>query len=250
MKIFILASALLFSYTVNAQIITNDDKVDQPEKEKEQKEIIEEKTPKNGFEVYFGVAPAYTYRTLLVNEGLFGDPLGERENEVGEWISSLELGVRNELTNNLQLQFGIGYARNRESYAFEDMELDSLYRYTNTYRHISFPIRLNYQVGNEIALFGGIGFMPKAFLSMEKVETVIDINNQEAEITSLERDGFNFFVIDAMASIGTKIAFNEHYGIFALFEARRQLTNTFDNQQPYIRQPYALGFNAGIQVYL
>ncbi len=250
MKFSILSTLLLLSFAMNAQIVTNDNKEKEQEKEEEKKTQTETSVNKSGIEIYAGFSPSYTYRTLAENEGIFGDPIGERENEVGEWISSFEAGVRNDLSNNLQLQIGLGFARNRESYSFESTETDSIYRYVNTYRHISFPIRLSYEYGEEIAFFGGIGIMPKAFLSMEKVETVIDINNQESDITTVERDGFNFFVVDAIGTIGTKIQFNQHYGIYATLEARRQLSNNFDSQSPYIRKPYALGFNLGLQLYL
>lgn len=250
MKNLLLIITLLSSYCITAQIVTNEEN---QSKEDESKDKIVEKTEsteKSGVEFYAGVSPSYTFRTLTENEGIFGKPLGERENEIGEWISSFEAGIRNDLTNNLQLQIGVGFARNRESYSFESTETDSIYRYVNTYRHISFPIRLSYEYGEEIAFFGGIGLMPKAFLSMKKVETVIDINNQESDVTTIEREGFNFFVVDAIANMGTKIQFNENYGIYATLEARRQLSNNYDNQSPYIRKPYALGFNFGIQIYL
>lgn len=249
MKKLLLPITLLFVFASSAQIIT-EEKKDSEEKNEEVKEQEGSEAKKSGIEIYAGFSPAYTYRTLKENEGLFGDSLGERANEVGEWVSSFELGVRNDLSDNLQLQFGVGFARNRESYSYDSTESDSVYRYVNTYRHISFPIRLSYEFGDEIAFFGGIGLMPKAFLSMKKVETMIDINNQENDYTTVEREGFNFFVVDAIGSLGTKIQFNPHYGIFATLEARRQLTNNFTDQESYIRKPYAFGFNMGIQIYL
>lgn len=243
MNNLLLIIALLVSYSISAQIVTDGDNSKNNETQPKPNE-------KSGIEIYAGLSPSYTFRTLTENEGIFGKPLGERENEIGEWISSFEVGIRNDLTSNLQLQIGLGFTRNRESYSFESTETDSIYRYVNTYRHISFPIRLSYEYGEEIAFFGGIGLMPKAFLSMKKVETVIDINNQENDVTTIEREGFNFFVVDAIANMGTKIQFNENYGIYATVEARRQLSNNYDNQSPYIRKPYALGFNLGVQVYL
>lgn len=249
MKFLLLPLTFIVSLSLSSQIITTDNNQKDQEKE-EGKTEAPSTILKSGIEIYAGFNPSYTYRTLGENEGIFGEPLGERENEVGEWISSFEVGMRNDLSKNLQLQIGLGFARNRESYSFESTDIDSVYRYINTYRHISFPIRLSYEYGEEISFFGGVGIMPKAFVSMEKVETLIDINNQESDITTIERDGFNFFVVDAIGSLGTKIQFNENYGIYAVLEARRQLSNNYDNQSPYIRRPYALGFNMGIQIYL
>jgi hypothetical protein len=249
MKFLILLLTFIVSLSLSAQIITND-QGQSDRKEKQEKDKPTVPSSKSGIEIYAGFSPSFTYRTLQENDGIFGDPLGERENEIGEWVSSFEAGVRNDLNNNLQLQIGLGFARNRESYSFESADTDSVYGYINTYRHVSFPIRLSYEYGEEISFFGGIGLMPKAFVSMEKIETVIDINNQESDITSIVRDGFNFFVVDAIGSLGTKIQFNENYGIYAQFQARRQLSNNYDSQSPYTRRPYALGFNMGIQIYL
>jgi len=240
---------MLFSSAAFSQIISNSDKSEETEKEVV-KETDKESSDKSGVEIYVGFNPNYTYRTLAENDGLFSQPIGERANEIGEWISSYEMGIRNDLGGNFQLQLGVGFAQNRESYSFESNEQDSVFRYVNTYRHISFPIRVNYVYGDAIALYGAIGFMPKAFLSLQNIETTLDINNQENDLTTIDKDGFNFIVLDVMATLGTKIEFNENYGIFAAFEARQQLTNTYSNQSPYIRRPYALGFSMGIQVYL
>lgn len=250
MKNLLLPLTFLLSFGLSAQIISGNESKKEQKEEKKEKVEKSVSLDKSGIEIYAGYSPAFTFRTLAENDGIFGKPLGQRENEVGEWIGSFEAGVRNDLGNNLQLQIGLGYTRNRESYSFESTETDSIYRYVNTYRHISFPIRLSYEYGDEIAFFGGIGIMPKAFLSMQKVETVIDINNQESDITTIEREGYNFFVLDAIGTMGTKIEFNPNYGIYATLEARRQLSNNYDSQSPYIRRPYALGFNFGIQIYL
>ena len=90
----------------------------------------------------------------------------------------------------------------------------------------------------------------KAFLSLKREVTLLDVNGDENTEEIIVKDKYNFFVIDAMATIGTRIKFNPNYGIFAMIEGRRQLTNNYDEQGPYIRKPYALGFNFGIQIYL
>ncbi len=201
-------------------------------------------------EVYAGFTPAFTYRTLRENEGLFGEPIDYRADEVGDWVTSFEAGIRSAIADHILLELGMGYMRNRERYSFQSENQDSIFRYSNTYRHLSFPIRLAFQHGDELSFYGGIGLMPKAFISRERKVTTLDINNQENEEVFIEREGFNLFVIDAMASAGTRIAFNENYGIFAIAEGRYQLTNNYDEQSPFIRNPYAIGFRLGVQVYL
>lgn len=243
MKYFLtllLSATTLFGFT---QIITNDKSTDQ--KETEVLEIPID--PKSGTEIYFGVSPSYTFRTLTTNDGLFAQPLGIREDEVGEWTTGFNAGVRSKIAKNLKLEIGVGYASNRES--FDYSTADSVYSYINTYRHISFPIRIAYSYGNEISFYGGLGIIPKAFLGMKNEFTTLDINNKEKTTETIERDKFNFFLLDAVATIGTQIKFSENYGIFAMVEGRHQLTNTYTSQSAYIRKAYALGFNLGIEIY-
>lgn len=199
-------------------------------------------------ELYFGASPSYTYRTLTVNEGLFAQPLGEREQEVAEWTTGFNAGVRTHLSSFLKLEIGVGFSSNKESYDFSSK--DSIYVYSNSYRHITFPMRLAYSYGDDISFYGGLGVIPKAFLSMKNELTTYDINGKEQTEKTIEKDKFNFFLIDAVATIGTQIKFNSHYGIYAMIEGRRQLNNNYDAQSAYVRKPYALGFNVGIEVYL
>ncbi|HLW29579.1 MAG TPA: hypothetical protein VKX29_01870 [Brumimicrobium sp.] len=245
MKNYIIILLLISSFIGNAQIITSDPKKDKNEPVEEKS--VAEKT-KSGIEIYLGVSPAYTYRTLSTNDGLFAQPIGYRENETAKWTTGFNAGVRNKINDFLKFEIGVGYTSNAETYDFT--QSDSVYRYYNIYRHISFPIRLAYSYGEEISFYGGIGIIPKAFISMKREETVLDIYKKEQTSQSIERDNFNMFLIDAVATIGTQIKLSRNYGIFAMVEARRQLNSNFNSQSPYVRKPYAIGFNIGIEVYL
>lgn len=245
MKNYILFLFSIVTLIGNTQIITNDSK---DEKKKPIKVEKTETRAKTGTEIYFGVSPAYTYRTLEINDNLFGQSIGYRENETGKWTTGFNAGVRNKINNFLKLEIGVGYSSNKEAYDFT--ESDSVFRYINTYRHISFPIRMAYTFGDDISFYGALGIIPKAFMSMKREVTVLDINNNEETIKTIERDKFNMFLIDAVATIGTQIKFNQHYGVFVMAEARRQLNNTFNSQSAHNRKPYTLGFNIGIEVYL
>jgi opacity protein-like surface antigen len=229
----------------NAQIITNEAHRQEAQPVQNPQKEVKSKT---GTEIYFGISPAYTYRTLTTNDGLFAQPIGYRADETAEWTTGFNAGIRNKINSFLKFEIGVGYSSNKEAYDYT--EGDSVFRYTNTYRHISFPIRLAYTYGDEISFYGGIGVIPKAFLSMKREETSLDINNKEATNETVERDKFNMFLIDAVATIGTQIKFSPNYGVFIMAEARRQLNNNFNSQSPYIRKPYALGFNVGIEIYL
>lgn len=245
MRKFLLLPILFIAFNPIAQIITDDSNSE--EKDEKIKEVKEPRE-KNGFELYFGASPAYTYRTLASNDNIFGKEVGPREFEEAAWTTSYAAGIRSQIHKNFIFELGVGYSSNRETFDFT--ETDSVYRYINTYRHISFPIRVAYTYGDEISFYGGIGVMPKAFLSLKREVTVLDINGDESTEDIIVKDKYNFFVIDALATIGTRIEFNPNYGIFAMIEGRRQLTNNYDEQGPYIRKPFALGFNLGLQIYL
>ena len=243
MKYFLILLISTTSICASAQIITND----KSSEEKDRVEVKKESKPKTGTEVYFGVSPALTNRTLEINEGLFGKPLGYRSEEIAEWTTGYNAGVRSQISKHLKLEIGVGYASNRESFDFR--ESDSVFSYVNTYRHVSFPMRITYSYGDEISFYGGVGVIPKAFISMKNELTVLDINNNDNTVETIEKDNFNFFLLDAVATIGTQIKLSENYGFYAMLEGRRQLTNNFNSQSPYIRKSFALGFNFGFEVY-
>jgi hypothetical protein len=245
MRKTLLFPILFIAFISDAQIISDDSK---PTEEKEVKEEVKKSKEKSGFELYFGASPSYTFRTLETNDNIFGKELGQKENEKAAWTTSFAAGIRSQVNKNIIFELGVGYSSNRETYDFT--ETDSVYRYTNTYRHISFPIRIAYTYGEDISFYGGIGVMPKAFLSLKREVTTLDVSDNESTEELIIKDKYNFFVIDAMATIGTRIKLNPNYGIFAMLEGRRQLTNNYNEQGPYIRKPYALGFNLGIQIYL
>lgn len=249
MKIYLITLFSIFSFYVSAQIITNEvPQTNTPKEEPEEKVKKERNKSKSGVEMFFGVSPAYTYRTLEINEGLFAQPIGERENEEGLWTVGYHLGVRTPLSNRIKLEIGAGYYANKEKNDVQST--DSILGYENTYQHISFPLRLVYSFGNEIKFYGGVGIIPKAFLSMSRKETTLDINNKETTQKYRERDNYNLFLLDGVVTIGAQFQLNDNYGIYASLEGRRQFTNNYNNQSPYIRKPYALGFNFGIEIYL
>lgn len=246
---------LFFTISVfgNTQIITDDSKKDKdqikqsetPKKAAKKKDTLK---TKSGIEIFAGVNPAYTFRTLKINEGLFAKPLDYREEEKAKWTTSYFIGVRTKLNDFLKLGIGVGFYQNAETYDYTTS--DSVFRYTNTYRNISFPIRIAYTYGETISFYGGIGIIPKAFLSMKHEETTLDEFSNEQTQKTIVRDKFNMFLIDGVITIGTQIKLGPNLGFFAMLEGRTQLINNFNNQSAYVRKPYALGINLGIEVYL
>ncbi|MFA5573428.1 MAG: outer membrane beta-barrel protein [Brumimicrobium sp.] len=256
MKKYLILSLSMIIFSVNAQIITNETETsnkktknkEEINHKKEKKKKTREQREKSGVELFVGVSPAYTFRVLQQTEGIFGKPLGIREKEEGKWTTGIHAGARSKLSENFKIEFGAGYYTNKETFDFE--EKDTVFRYINTYRNLSFPIRIAYTFGGDISFYGGIGIIPKAFLSMKREETTLDINKQEVTDSWREMDKFNRFLLDGVVTIGTQIKLNKHYGIYAMVEGRYQLVDNYVKQAPHGRHPYSLGFHVGIEVYL
>lgn len=258
MKYFLTLLLFLTSSIVNAQIITEEPQEKEAtvksnpkkEKHKDQKKVKKERTPKEktGIEIYAGIVPSYAFRTLKINEGLFSKDIGYRSNEKGSWAVSYEAGIRTPLNKFLKLSIGAAFYLNKENYTYE--KPDSVFNYTNSYRQIGFPIRLVFNYGDKISFYGGVGIIPSAFLSMKRLETTLDQFDNKVEEKSIHRDNYNFFLIDAVVDLGLQMKLGRNAGLYLLLEGRRQLTNSFDNQSPYIRKSFALGLNFGIEIYL
>jgi hypothetical protein len=237
---------LLFSFSF-AQIITNT-----PEKEsdKVKKDPIDRplKGDPSDTEIYFGVSPMYTFRTLVTNEGLFAQDLGDRALEFGEWVSSYGFGLRSGLSEHFLLDIGIGVSRNREAFSID--RPDSLYQYSNTYRHIAIPIQIGYTYGKEISFFTSIGLMPKAFLSKRKDIHYRDYAGFEVDEKEIIRDKYQQFLVDAVGRVGFRFQANDNYGFYLMGEGFYQLSNNYVSQGPYIRRAFGVGLSLGFHVYL
>lgn len=243
-EVLLVYICLVFS-SLQAQIITN---TTTPSVKSEDASVRPEKTPPSDTEFYFGISPMYTFRTLVTNEGLFGKEVGDRENEFGEWVSSYGVGLRSGLSKHLLLDIGFGVSRNRESFSID--QPDSLFQYSNTYRHIAIPIQLGYTYGEEISFFTSIGLMPKAFLSQRRDILYRDQAGFEVDEKEIIKDGYHQFLVDAIGRIGLRFQANNNYGFYLMGEGFYQFSNNYTDQGPFVRRPYGIGLTFGFHVYL
>lgn len=202
---------------------------------------------KSGDELYVGVMPGFSNRSLVENPGLFSKPLGERENEFGKWYYSFQGGFRTNLKKWLLLDVGFEYVRSGEQYAYEK---DSVYKYVNTYNFIGVPIKLAYQYGDRFKWQIGAGIVPKMFVSMDKLETLPNEFGQLVEQKTKFKENYNFFNVDAVISLGFRWNAGRNIGIYVLPEARWQLMNTYGKQNAYIHKSRIFGISAGFTVLL
>lgn len=229
---------LLCTQAVFSQIESDGEKISK--KVKPQTEVDNFET-----ELYVGMTPSFSSRVLQPNDGLFGKPLGERENEVGKWISSYGLGVRSALGENVGFEFGVGFNREKEFYSFEDV--DTSYMYTSTYNYLNFPLKVSFFTPGRLSFYGAAGIAPKVFFQQKKEITFNNGTGFDTNEEEIIKDGFNTMMIDVVANAGIRYNATDIWGVYLLPEFRYQLNSSYDNQAPFKRNPYAFGIQFGLQ---
>jgi hypothetical protein len=202
---------------------------------------------KTGSEIYFGITPAYSFRSLKPNPGLFSKPLGARSEEKGKFGLSYNLGFRKTLNKVLFIDLGVAFLRYQEQFSTTK---DSTYAYVNTYRYIGIPLKLGVQFGDKFKWQVSAGIIPKMFLNEVQNIDYLDKNNLEQKKKLKFRDDFNFFTVDAVISAGFRWNFSRNVGFYFMPEARWQLSNTFQKQNGYIQKAFAYGFAVGLSILL
>lgn len=236
--ITLLASTLFITSISFSQIESDGDKISK----KIKKEVV---GPSSTTQLFIGMTPSYTFRTLEPNDGLFGKPVGEREFEEGKWVTSFNMGVRSALTDNIGFEFGIGFNREREFYLFEDV--DTMYQYTSTYNYLNFPLKLSFSTPGRISFYSAAGIAPKVFFNQKQEITFNNGTGFEETEERIIKDGFNTMLIDVIVNAGIRLNATESWGAYILPEFRYQLNNTYDKQAPLKRHPYAIGIQFGLE---
>ena len=261
LRLLFLSSFLLCTHFVSSQIITNENeqrsKEKEVKKETKQPEPLSPKTEKdsvkgdfesNNISIFFEFSPANTIPELERNPSIFGKPLGEREFEKSENVWTYTLGFRLPLSNSFTFQSGVGYLRNRESYAFETV--DSAYNYTTTYSYISMPFKLYYEYGSRLKVKAGVGVIAQMLSSYAQDLTyTTSLGNTESE-TIKDRDGLNNLVLSAAFSAGISYRYMPSFSIYFVPEYRQQLNSTYIDNHPYIHKVHALSFSFGLYYHL
>jgi hypothetical protein len=241
---------LTFYFSGHSQIESG--KVQKPiEREKKVKKaktkpLISDAIPETS--LYASLGYGSSFRALKTNEGVFGEPLGTRANEVALLTPMFELGVRSQLKNNLFLQFGLSTNNVGEQYRFEEM--DSVYAYSSRYNSIALPISVQFVKGKKVRFIGGIGLQPQLFLNSKQEITIVNSSNVETITDSETKAGFNTFTISAFTQIGVEWQFSSAAALTLVPTYKLQLNNTLDKQQPYIHRSTWLGANFGISLRL
>lgn len=215
------------------------------EKVKEEKVVVEKETVKDGStEVYFVSNWSHTSRLLEINEGPFGDTLGQRafENPLNTW--SFGIGFRNALSDHFSIQAGVTFMRNGEQYAFETA--DTLFKYTTTYSYIAMPIKALYTYGDDFKVLIGGGITPQLFSSYVQEQEWRDAVDATGDDRIKQKNGFSTFVLSAAFNIGVQYKFSDNFSLLFMPEYRIQLTDSYLVTDSYNHFSRALGFDLGL----
>lgn len=216
-------------------------------KKKDKKSVsdtLKAKKEPSGTSIYFVTNWSATNRSLSENGDLFGEPLGERANEIGLNTWSFGLGFQNEFAKHFMWDGGISFLRNGESYSF--VGTDTAYSYQTTYSYISMPVRLNYTVGNDFKFYAGAGLIPQMFMGYKQERQWTRADNSDETETIKSKNGYNSFVISAVMNIGMMVNFNNGWSLLVSPEARFQLNSSYMKQDAYIHKGRAYGVTFGL----
>jgi hypothetical protein len=231
---------LVFGYMLNtyAQITITSEPEATDSSEIQEKELVDD----NWDVEVFGYANwSRTNRVLEINDGLFGDSLGERANETSLDTWSYGVGFKSRINESLFWQGGISYVRNGESYKFSDT--DTSFSYKTTYSYLSMPLKVSYQYGKNAGLIGAIGIMPQMFVGYQQDQHWVDSLNATGSNTVTSRPNMNSFVFSAVANLGAFIRFNNQWILAFVPEYRIQLSSSYTTYDPHKHFGRAFGFN-------
>ncbi len=185
-----------------------------------------------------------TSRKLIVNDGLFGDSLGERAKETSLNLWSFGLGFRSEITKNIMWEGGVSFQQNGEQYSFE--QVDSSYQYESKYNYISLPIKVYYKYGKALRVIGGLGIVPQMFVKFHQKRSWTDSNSIEGSEEIKTTVGYNSFVISSVFNLGVELDFSDRVTLFFIPEYKVQLTSSYLKTNSYKHYGRSIGINMGL----
>jgi hypothetical protein len=238
-KIVLLSGALLITGSLKAQIEISEQSQSSEVKELQILPAVEKST-----DVFVSANWSSTNRNLVENDGLFGEPLGLRADEVKLNVWSFGLGIRNRVHRYFTWEGGMSFIRNGESYSFEGS--DSTFSYNTTYSYISMPFKGYFTYGKNIRVFAGGGVIPQMFLQYKQEQEWENSVNAKGDETIKTKSGYNSFVISLAANIGVQVSMGKNVSLFVMPEYRYQLTSTYEKTDEYKHFGRAFGLNMGL----
>lgn len=184
-------------------------------------------------------------RPNSANDGLFGAPLGDRENEQNLNVWSYGIAVRSDVGSNLMWQGGISWIRNGETFNYEATDSDSTFAYQTFYNYVAMPLKVLYKYGGRVRFYGGLGITPQMFFSYRQEQQWTTVNNTQVNETIQTKNGYNSFVLSGTITGGVQLRFNKGSSVFIEPEYRFHLTNTYEAIDSFEHFGRAFGINMG-----
>ena len=194
-------------------------------------------------EIFFGPDWSKSYRKLIENSGLYGDPLGLRADEISYNTWSYNLGFRNYFTKHFAFEGGISFLKNGESYKFKGS--DSTYNYQTTYSYIAMPLKMLYCHGDDIRFIGGAGIIPQMFYQYRQEQQWTTSLNESKTASIKTKNDYNSFVLSAVVSAGIQIRYSTSWSIYIIPEYRWQLNSSYIVTDSYKHYARTFGINFG-----
>jgi hypothetical protein len=232
----------------SAQIELPTPKEENKEKEEKVKERKEVALSEIKTEVLVYANWASTSRVLRsnpANDGIFGEPLGIREDEGNLSVWSYGLAFRSVFKKNFVWQGGISWMRNGETFDYQASDSDSTFAYQNFYNYIAMPLKIMYQTGGRINFYGGVGLTPQLFFSFRQEQQWTTVLNTQVSETIKTRNGYNTFILSGSLTAGAQLRMNSGASIFVEPEYRFHLTNSYTEIDSYEHFGRAFGVNIG-----
>ncbi|MCR9173650.1 MAG: porin family protein [bacterium] len=184
-------------------------------------------------------------RPNSANDGLFGEPLGIREDEKNLNVWSYGLGFRSDLGKRFMWQGGISWIRNGETFTYEAPDTDSTFAYQTFYNYIAMPLKVLFKHGSRVRVYGGVGLTPQMFFSYRQEQQWTTETNTQMDETIKTKNGYNSFVLSGTVTAGVQLRFNKGSSIFVEPEYRIHLTNSYESIDSYEHFGRAFGVNMG-----
>ncbi len=199
-------------------------------------------------EIFFGAGVMRTFRNISPNPNeLFGKPLGERANEQAMVRPEFYLGIRKKLNGFLMIEGNVRYLQSGEKYAFSSP--DSTHNYSVIYNELGVGLKLfYYKTIKKVDILVGAGLMPTFRMKMKRQDHFVTSAGKEIDHEDKSKNGLNNVGVNVAANAGIQYNVHPRVGLFAMFEYRYNLTNTFLKYEPYKHHLNGIGASFGVSI--
>ncbi|MFD1552703.1 hypothetical protein DNU06_08940 [Putridiphycobacter roseus] len=150
-----------------------------------------------------------------------------RLEETAIFTKGIEVGAFLPLSPRFKISIGASFIGAGEGYDFESSTNDSSYHYVNKYQQIAIPLRLYYEVGEQISWFGFVGLIPSTILQKRVESSYTDATGKEFE-NEIDAKSENITSFQIAATVGTGVKYNfGNAGVYLNVDYRKYFSNTY-----------------------